>query len=128
MWFFITYYYHSYYLRLLKLKSSGKRVASAVFLTVPAALQASFRVKQCYLGLPPPISSCSCYCNGCVCPRCSLQERRAHNTAHTCRVELFSLGNPLYSPYFHYSTYVPQVSKLALFRSEKDTFPILASV
>lgn len=45
MLFFITYYCHSYYLRLLKLKSLGKIVASTVFLTVPAALQASFRVK-----------------------------------------------------------------------------------
>lgn len=43
MLFFITYYCHSYYLRLLKLKSSGKIVASTVFLTVPAALQASFK-------------------------------------------------------------------------------------
>lgn len=54
MWFFITCCCHSCYLRLLKLKSSGKRVASTVFLTVPAMLQGSFRVKQCYMGLPPP--------------------------------------------------------------------------
>lgn len=100
--FFITYYCHSYYLRLLKLKSSGKIVASAVCLIVPAALQASFRVKQCYLGLPPTISFSRCYCNGFVCPRCSLQARRTHNTAHTCWVESFSWGNSLYSASFHY--------------------------
>lgn len=48
-------------LRLLKLKSTGKIVACTVFLAVPAALQAAFRVKQCYLGLPPTTSCSRCY-------------------------------------------------------------------
>lgn len=71
--FFITCCCHSYYFKITQTEKHRQNSCLHIFLAVPAALQAAFRVKQCYLGLLQVLCS--------VCPSCSLQASTAHSSA-----------------------------------------------